>query len=529
MLSERTIINGLVLLAGMILGPYLITLTFELNQVALLSFACIVALFLVFFFIKDKISIGPFIAGYFGGALNFLPFGLTLVELSSLLVILYYMIHHVALKRSSPGRGPLYILIPMLIIGAIVLYHDHQFGLRALGGSQMGSRPGLEILVAIMAYLCGINIPCRSASFFSRLPWWCLLTTLVGSVPFMLTTYFPSMAPYVYYVSGNVNLSAYIASTSGGGVDDTGRNGAFLGVATTLQSVLIAYFPLTTWWRPSRWPLAAMSLLCLYGVLLSGFRNSLFTFTLIIILSTICYVGWRVVLMLPLFIIIPLALLFVQSSHIGGFTFPSTVQRTLSFIPGDWDLEVRQSAENSNDFRADISRVYIHEYLRKSPLIGNGFAFDPKEPEAYQDLTHIGSASDHSYYESKAFIVSKNFHVGWISLYDAVGLIGGAAFIALTLGLIGMVGRLIFQRGADIHSPLFPIKVWIFSCLVTAAVGYFVTFGSFNQSFISMAMTGIVLVHLSQIERRQPLGTVTPSPQITLNTPDKRQEFSSAH
>lgn len=34
MLSERTIINGLILIAGMILGPYLISLTFELNQIA---------------------------------------------------------------------------------------------------------------------------------------------------------------------------------------------------------------------------------------------------------------------------------------------------------------------------------------------------------------------------------------------------------------------------------------------------------------------------------------------------------------
>jgi len=248
-----------------------------------------------------------------------------------------------------------------------------------------------------------------------------------------------------------------------------------------------------------------------------------------VLLSTICYSRWRVILALPLFILVPLCFLFIQSSHIGGLTLPTTVQRTMSFIPGDWDVDVKRSAENSNGFREDISRVYIHEYLRKSPLLGNGFTFDPKETEAYEALTHTGSASDHSYYESKAFIVSKNFHVGWISLYDAVGLIGGIAFVALSLNLIGMSGWFIFHRGADMHSSLFPIKVWLFSNFTSSCVNYFITFGSFNSSFIGMMMTSIILVHLSVIERRQTLGTVTPSPQMTLNTPGKAPELSPAN
>jgi len=125
--------------------------------------------------------------------------------------------------------------------------------------------------------------------------------------------------------------------------------------------------------------------------------------------------------------------------------------------------------------------------------------------------------------------VSKNFHVGWISLYDAVGLIGGIAFVALSLNLIGMSGWFIFHRGADMHSSLFPIKVWLFSNFTSSCVNYFITFGSFNSSFIGMMMTSIILVHLSVIERRQTLGTVTPSPQMTLNTPGKAPELSPAN
>jgi hypothetical protein len=524
MLSERTIINGLLVIAGMILGPYLIILTFEVNQIALLSFAAIVFLFAIFFFVKDRICAFPFLGSYFGGTLNFLPLGFTPIEVFSLTTILYYFVNYVALKRRPLDGGPRSFIFPMLVIGAIVLVHDHS--MKVFGGGQEGSRPGLLILLSIVAYLCAINIPSPSTAFWSRLPWWCLFLTCLGSAPFIITTYIPSLAPYIFYISGNVNLNAYMESVGGTDASDTERNIAFLGIGGVLQGILVAYFPINTWWQPRRWIVVILSLLCLYTTLSGGYRNGLLSFALTTFIGAICYCRWRVLIMLPMLLIVPLGIIFIQNDHPAGITLSGSVQRTMSFLPGRWDEDVIETTDSSNDFRAEIERIYKAEFLYKSPWIGNGFSFDPSEPEALDAMSKTPGVTDPAYYSTKAFIVSKNMHVGWISLYDAVGIIGGIAFIFLNVAMIWTVGRLIFGQDMDPNAPLFPLKIILFSSLTGGLVGFFTTFGNFSGSFIGMCTSAIVLVNIIRIDHKTTANIITSSPQLPMRVPRRAEVFS---
>jgi MFS family permease len=518
MLSERTIINGLILIAGMILGPYLLLLTFESTQSAFLSFVGLVFIFGVFFLVKDRVCVFPFLAASFAGSLNFLPFGLTPVEVFSLMSIFYYLINYVALKRRPIDGGPRYLLYPIVLLGGIVLYHDHQLGLHAMGSSQEGSRPGLLILVAIAAYFSGINIPTPSPKFISRIPIYCLFGIVAGSAPNILTTYIPSLAPYVYYVSANVNVGAYLVSLSGGDSSDLQRNGALLGLAGTVQAIILAYFPISTWWRPSRWILIIFSLLCFYGILLGGYRNGVAGYAMTMLISAVCYSRWRVLLILPLFALIPLAVILVQNNHIGDITLPTTVQRSLSFLPGDWDNDVKESSQSSDEFRADIKKIYEEEYLIKSPWLGNGFSFDPNEAESFDTKSRQLGQYDGGYFQTKAFIVSKNFHIGWISAYDAVGIIGSIAFVLLYINMLLMCGSLIFHRNVDMTAPLFPLKVWLFSALFSSIVGYYTTFGSFSETLVNLCGIAVILVSMKRIEQNDASRTVILSPSMSLDT-----------
>jgi hypothetical protein len=527
MLSERTIINGLLLLGGMILGPYLIILTLQPDEIPLLSFCGLVFLFCIFFFVRDRIVFFPVIGGYFSGTLNFLPLGFTLVEVFSLITIGYYLVNYVALKRKPITMGPRYFLFPILVIGAIVLYHDHDAGLKVLGSSSEGARPGLLIIVSIITYFCAINIPSPSTAFTRRLPLYCFGVALIASVPFLLTTYIPGLAPYVYYVSGNVNLSAYAQSIEGAESGDVERNGALAGLGGTLQAILVCYYPLNTWWHPRRWILIVLSCLCFYFVLASGYRNNLLGYLIFILFAVLCYSRWRILFLLPLMAILPLMVIAIQNDHIGGIKLPDPVQRSMSFLPGNWDPNIVASADASNDFRHNIYRVYKSEYLSKSPWIGNGFTFNPGEPEGYEAMARTPGVGDSEYYITKAFIVSKNFHTGWISLYDAVGIIGGLAFVFLNLAIIWAAGRFVFIKNVDIHSQLFPVKVWLFCNLTGGLIGYFATFGSFNQAFISMCGNVIILVHLERMQRQDTFtATVSPSSQMPLTSPSQAKAFS---
>jgi hypothetical protein len=480
--------------------------------------------------VKDRISVFPLMSAFFAGNLNFLPFGLTPVEVLSLMTVLYYLINYVALKRRPIDGGPRYLLFPMLVIIGIVLIHDHQISLKAAGGDggEEGSRPGLLILLAFVAYLCGINIPSPSGAFLRSVPWWCLILACIGNVPYFLTTLFPSLAPYVYYVSGNVNTSAYLESLGGGTeAADVERNGAILALSGILQGILVSYFPINTWWRPSRWILIFLSLLCLYGTLSGGYRNGLLSFAMFTFLAAICYCRWRVLIILPALILVPFAIIFIQNEHPNGMRLPDSIQRTMSFLPGNWDPDVVISAGSSNDFRADVKRVYINEYLYKSPWIGNGFTFDARENDALDAMSKAPGVSDPEYFKIKMFLVSKNFHVGWISLYDAVGIIGSVAFVVLNLSLIWMAGRFIFQRNVDVGSQLFPVKVGLFCGSTSGLIGYFTTFGSFNQAMIGMCLNAVLLIHVIRVEQATASKIVPLPPQMSINAPRRTEIFSS--
>lgn len=504
MLSERNIINGLILAMGLILGPYLVVTTLEDNQLPFLVFGGCFFLFLIFFIVKDAICVFPLFATFIVGKLNFLPFGLMPPEIFNMVVILYYVVTYLALKQRTLRGGPIYFLFPVVVIASILLYHNHQIGLGALGGSQQGSRIGLLLLIATVAYLSGINIPTPSVSFLARLPWYCLCITCLASLPFAITTYFPSTAPILYHITDQVNAGAYFDSQSAVSSGDSSgaeaRAGFMVAVGASLQVFLLSHFPINTWWRPGRWLAAGLSLLALYLVLNGGYRSGFMLFGFVTVIGAWCYCTWRTLIIIPLCGIIFLGLSMIHEDHPLNIDIPISIQRSLSFLPGKWDPEVIQSAEGSNEFRQNIIRVYKQEYLYKSPWIGNGFAQNINEVATYVELSKKDTFD--RYYQAKAFIVTKSFHTGWISLYDAVGLIGGAAFLFLGASMLWVSGRFVFGRDADRRSQLFPLKVWLFCNIARDFFGYFTVFGYFGATFPSLCAYAIILIHLLKLERK---------------------------
>jgi hypothetical protein len=200
-------------------------------------------------------------------------------------------------------------------------------------------------------------------------------------------------------------------------------------------------------------------------------------------------------------LILPLVLAgaYVLSLSVSSGLVPLSLsaQRSLSFLPGKWDPTAVASASSSLDFRANIEKVYIREELYKSPLIGNGFAFDRDQ---FLKLTQLSMTSEtpDGYYQAKSFITAKMFHVGWISLYDTLGLIGGTAFLAMLLAMVSIVTY--FVSGRDPADPLLRLKIWLFLNIVGQAIGFFTLFGDSRTSYLSMCIYSVVLVHLCRLE-----------------------------
>src|SRR5258708_27934496 len=154
---------------------------------------------------------------------------------------------------------------------------------------------------------------------------------------------------------------------------------------------------------------------------------------MLIVAGAWCYYSWRALIILPALAV--LGMLVAAGHQNQVYRLPLFAQRSISFLPGEWDKEVSDSAKSSNEFRDHIKQVYIAEYLSKSPVLGNGFTYDSAEMENWKIMAAVHDTPD-AYYFTKAFITAKLFHVGWISVYDAVGFVGTIALCALNINLL---------------------------------------------------------------------------------------------
>ena len=517
MVTERTIINLLIIGAVLVLIPFVISSTLTFNYVPVLFSFVIIALVVAFFVVKEKLCACPLLAVGIAGNLNFLPLPLNTSNIFSILLILYYLTGYVIIRQRRMRLGTTKFLWPILIITMIVIYHNHDLNVRVLGGEKEGGKAAILIYLAVLAYFCGINIPTPSVRFLGRIPLWFVVWNFVGAIPNLLTTYFPSLAPYLFTITDNVNVEAYASSQSGASTGLSGvigRVAAFGPVGGALQLYLLCCYPIGTWIRPERWWVAGLSFICVLLAISSGYRNVIFGFVLTTMLGAWCYHSGRSFI-LPAALFLAGLILAIASSnnliYVPQRDLPLIAQRTLSFLPGDWDEEAVQSAESSNEFRTNIQLVYMKEYVTRSPFLGNGFDIDTKEFNDLSDSLRNGRPGmDPKYVEAKTYIEGKLFHTGWVSLYDAVGIIGSITFVALGWNQIRVGYHFVFGRKADRRSTLFPLYVWLLCNSVATLVLYFTVFGDFKETFMDMCVYAIILSHLLDIERNTDVPVVLP-------------------
>jgi hypothetical protein len=511
LLTERSIINALIWLAALIVVPYIAVSALYYNFTPFLVVLAICFFVVIFGVLKDRLCMLPLFGVMISGKLNFIPFKLMPQDLGAISLVAYYFVAYVALQRKIMKTGPMVFFIPILIFTSIVLYHEHNFGLRAFGGGREGSRGALFIMLGSLAYLCGVSVISPSPKFFANVPLIAVILGLVSALPYTLTTYFPGLAPYVLLFTNNINGSVLAA---GGDDEAITRNSGQAAAAMALMAYLLAYYPMHTWFRPDRWWMALAGIACSALVVMGGFRSSFAIYILVIMVAAFCHYKWRALVLIPPLVLALFVLTAVQDSHL--VSLPNSAQRTLDFLPGDWDPEVVSSTESSNDFRDKIKTVYLREELRKSPLFGNGFSYDSDE---FATMTYLGLTQETSdgYYGTKIFIVGKMFHIGWISVYDAVGLVGSAAFVFLEVASIWVYGRDIFRRGVDHDSPFFKLRVWVFCSILPSFIGYFTVFGDIKESFPIACYFAILWTHLWRLERQGYIPPSTSTPELSFD------------
>jgi hypothetical protein len=223
----------------------------------------------------------------------------------------------------------------------------------------------------------------------------------------------------------------------------------------------------------------------------------LFDYTVEIVALAWCYITWRSLAVVPILVFGAVLLVAAQSSHL--VSLPLSAQRTLDFLPGDWDAGVVADTDGSNDFRSRIIHVYLDEYATAHPWLGNGISYDSADFALYNFMQETQPTAD-SYWQSKVFITGKMFHTGWISVYDAVGLVGSFFFVFGFCALTYLTGQLVFAKSVSRKSTLFPVKAWLFAYTVTKFLTFFITYGDLKTTFPIFCSIAVAYYHLSRVE-----------------------------
>ncbi|MFZ9794065.1 MAG: hypothetical protein ACO3F3_17195, partial [Gemmataceae bacterium] len=455
-ITAQKVVLALVALAAFVSAPWICSQTLEGNVV---PFSLILGLGFLLFFVfvlGDKCWLVIPLCLPMGGSINILPIKFSPFELSILLVIGYVFIQFFMTDRRSFSFGPPSIWIPLAVIGIILLYHWGRgggIGLTMFGGEASGGRRFFTILVGMLALPAILWFPSLEDRWLRTIPLLYFLGSFLDFVPWLISTLAPGFAPLIYRFYSAVNLDAY--ATSSGIYETTVTRFGPLGLmGLGMQVALISFYPARLWIRPNYWWVPVLSILCLVGVIFSGFRSYLFNYALVSLLALFFSIRWSSLIVIPLGVMVVAVLCLGQGS---AFNLPLSIQRTLSPLPGNWSQVALEAAESSNDFRESIQRIYREEYLGKSGLFGDGFKYDQRfmwdRVLSFSERWNLRGGED----QARGFIEVRDHHVGWVAVHHPIGSVGLAAFIVLCLGSLVFVFKSVWSVPKGM---LTPAQIW---------------------------------------------------------------------
>lgn len=517
-LTVQKVCLALITLVFLIAAPWITSETLEGNSLPMVTLGGIAVVLLFVYGLGDRCwMIIPFCLPIEGN-LNFVPFGFSIQELSIITVYCYLLLKMIFGQDVAWKIGPAMIWIPLGGVLAVLLYHwisSGDIGIKLLGGTGWGGRKYFKVAMAALTIPLLASYPGFKWQDLQKIPLVYFLGSFVDIVPELLTTFIPATAPLVWKIYSGVNLGEYGATLKGnfGGGEGVSRIGTLAKVGVASGLVCLCYFPPRTWLQPNR--LWVIPCLLLGGLLcaLSGFRNTIFRYGLVMLAGLFATVRFRTFLLAPFFVI---GALVIGATQGTVFNYPKTIQRSLSFMPGNWDLKVAEDAEGSSRWRQKIDELFYKEYFRQAPLLGKGYHFDPnlakQATDIYLAVAQARAVAGDEYGDVRSFLEMRQPHEGPVHILLVTGVVGAVFFVGFCMALMIYAFSSIWRTPSK---QVAPIQIWALALLVPQVAGFFIVFGDLT-SFLPQVCPVIALLYrydrLKEILRKAPLPNLVQDP-----------------
>jgi len=442
----------------------------------------IIPVAVIFVKLKTNIWVLLPIGWYLSGRLSWLPLPFTVRDLCFMMVIFFFTLFFAT--RTLPWKrktGMLDYLIYINLAYLATVYARNPVGFWAIQTTEVGGRPYFEIVLAFAAFmiLSRVQISDFLAQIFPLffvIPAWCVATldSIARLVP---QTAYPIRAFYSG-VGGGATIGGMIQAEAQVGQERlTGMQNA--GVSSVL-ALCSKYNPLTliSPIYPMRAGMFAVSLIAIF---LSGFRSILLFAMVAFLLSSVLRGQLRNIWISAALMVSGVVLLVtVQGTLVQ---LPKTMQRTLSWIPGDWDPEAFADAEGSSRWRFEMWEwAWNDERILSNRIWGQGFGLSLSDMNLIASSLMAGGdggtllgGSDR-----ENFMITGAFHSGPLSTIKFIGIVGLALYYPLMCYMAVVAWRLCLRaRGTK----AFTLALFVAIPIIYEPFNFVVVFGGLDSNY----------------------------------------------
>jgi hypothetical protein len=460
---------------------------------------------LAIIFVKLKTSIWVLlpIAWYLTGRLPWLPVPFTVRDLCFMAVIFFFTLFFAT--RALPWKrkvGMLDYLVYINLAYLATVFARNPVGFWAMQTSMVGGRPYFEIGLAFGAFmiLSRVQITDFIAKIFPLffvIPAWCVavLDVIGRLVP---QTAYPLAMMYSGVGARSVT-SAFQEDAQLGETRMTGMQNAGL---SSVLALCAKYNPITL--ISPFYPFRAILLGIAFGaIFLSGFRSVLLFGMVAFVLSALLrgrlkdlWVAGAVMLL------VVVALISLQGSVLQ---LPRTMQRALSWLPGDWDQAATADAEGSSQWRFEMWEwAWNDDRILRDRTWGQGFglSIDDMNLIASSIMAGGGGASLLGGSDRENFMITGTFHSGPLSTIKYIGVVGLALYYPLMCYMALLAWRLCLRaRGTKALT----LALFVGIPIIYEPFNFVVIFGGLDGNYTQLLFwAGLLNMTQRYVERLKP-------------------------
>jgi len=434
-------------------------------------------------FVKLKTNIWLLlpIGWYLTGRLPWLPLPFTVRDLCFLVVIFFFALFFAT--RVLPWKRKLSALDYLIYINLAYLatvYVRNPAGFFALQSNIVGGRPYFEIALAFAAFMILsraqlTDLIAKIFPLFFVIPAWLVgVLDVVGRLSprtgYTLNSIYTGLGSRD--VVGAVQEQAQLGETRMTGL-------LTAGLSSTL-ALCSKYNPITL--ISPVYPLrVVLFLVSVSAIFLSGYRSLILFAMMAFLLSSILRGHLKDLWISGSAMLLGLVLLVSLQGSL--LQLPLTVQRALSWLPGDWNQEAVADAEGSTRWRVEMwGWAWNDDRILRDRVWGQGFglSIDDMNLIAASLMAGQGGQNLLGGSDRETFMITGTFHSGPLSAIKYVGVVGLALYYPL-MWYMAVVAWRLCKRARETKA--FSLALFVGIPIIYEPFNFVVIFGGFDSNY----------------------------------------------